>query len=93
MVSIVQVTAEIFKNSGDFDRYSCLSCSGLLNDPVQLACGHRMCKSCAEDLVATAKKVEIAPKCPDTDCNEELSDEGGAYVSQLNLSDECMHDS
>ena len=75
------VTAEIFKNTGDFDRYSCLSCNGLLNNPVQLACGHRLCRSCAEKLITTAKEGKTTPKCPDTGCNEELSDEDGAYVS------------
>ena len=81
MVSTVKITAEIFKKSEDFNRYSCLSCNGLLNDPVQLACGHRLCRTCAEKLISTAKEGKITPKCPDTDCNEELSDEDGAYVS------------
>jgi hypothetical protein len=41
-----------------------------------------MCKSCAEKLTASAKKVESSPpRCPDSDCNEELSDEDGAYVN------------
>ena len=84
-ISSAIITSEIFKNSGDFDRYSCLSCNGLLKDPVQLACGHRLCRSCAEKLIVTAKKIETTPKCPDSDCSEELSDEDGAYVSQLNL--------
>ena len=76
------ITRGLFKNSGDFDRYSCLSCSQLLNDPVQLACGHRLCRSCAEKLITSAEKVESTPpRCPDTDCNEDLSDEDGAYVN------------
>ena len=76
------ITRGLFKKSEDFDRYSFLSCSQLLNHPVQLACGHRLCRSCAEKLITTAKKVEITPKCPDTDCSEDLSDEDGAYVNQ-----------
>ena len=81
MVSIVKITAEIFRKREDFARYSCLGCHGLFNDPVQLACGHRMCKSCAEKLTAAVKEGGPPPRCPDNDCNEELSDEDGAYVS------------
>ena len=74
------ITDGIFKNSGDFDRYSCLSCGHLLSNPVQLACGHRLCSSCADKLIATAKKEESTPRCPDKDCNEDINDEDGAYV-------------
>ena len=75
------ITSGVFKNSGDFDRYSCLSCNNLLNNPVQLACGHRLCRTCADKLIAATREVEITPRCPDTDCNEEISEEDGAYVN------------
>ena len=79
--SALLITSGVFKNNGDFDRYSCLSCSNLLSNPVQLACGHRLCRTCAEKLIAEAKEVESTPKCPDTDCNEDINDEDGVYVN------------
>ena len=82
------ITRGLFKNNDDFDRYACLSCNQLLNDPVQLACGHRVCRSCAEKLIATAKEVGSSPpRCPNTDCNEELSDEDGANVTSKIIPD------
>ena len=78
------VTSSIFKNTADFDRYSCWKCSHLLQNPVQLACGHRLCRPCAEELVASAgteSLSETSLKCPAQDCNEDIVDEDGAYVN------------
>ena len=76
-----EVTSEIFKNRADFDRYSCSLCGDLLQDPVQLGCGHRLCRCCADRLVAS-KETTLTLKCPAEDCNEEVDDEDGAYVMQ-----------
>ena len=74
------VTTEIFKNRADLDRYSCLMCGNLLHDPVQLCCGHRLCLSCADRLVAS--ETGAAPlKCPAEGCDEDIDDEDGAYVN------------
>ena len=40
------------KNFGEIDsQYLCLYCSHIIRDPVQLNCGHRVCKSCANMLI------------------------------------------
>ena len=75
-----EVATKIFKNRDYLDRYSCLICSNLLHDPVQLGCGHRLCRSCADRLVASKATVL---KCPAQDCGEEIADEDGAYVCIL----------
>ena len=49
-----------------------MKCNLLLNDPVQPACGHRLCKSCADSLI----KEEKSPRCPE--CNEMFDEEDGA---------------
>ena len=74
-----EVTCKIFKDGTDFGRYSCLKCGHLLADPVQLGCGHRLCRSCADKLIAN----QTTPKCPDAKCNEDIDDEDGAYVRGL----------
>ena len=40
-------------------------------------------RSCAEKLIGTAKKVESTLKCPDTNCNEDLSDD--AWLMSLKV--------
>ena len=66
---------EIFKESESLDRYSCIKCNTLLRDPVQLSCGHRVCKQCADELIDNA---ETTPLCPD--CGDEISEEEGVKV-------------
>ena len=73
------VSKDIFKNSRSFEDYICPECNLLLKEPVQLvSCGHRLCKSCADELHAP-------PRCPAAEC-EELCDieDDGAYVSTQN---------
>lgn len=43
----------------------CPSCKSLLQDPVQLTCGHSFCESCASD------KLSSNPRCPE--CTQEFS--------------------
>ena len=55
-------------------RYLCLKCTQVLRDAVQLGCGHRLCKLCADELIAT----ESTPKC--VECEEDIMEEDGAKV-------------
>ena len=70
------IPREIFKNTESLDRYSCVECSSLLCDPVQLGCGHRMCRQCADQLIDNA---ETTPQCPE--CDDEIDEEDGVKVS------------
>ena len=76
---VVVVTSDVFKNKEDYGRFSCLLCNHLLQDPVQLGCGHRLCRACAEKLIASKSQSDL--KCPDEECGEPIDDtEDGAYV-------------
>ena len=70
----LKVSRAIFKGAAkaNFAQFSCVKCELLLRDPVQSACGHRLCKSCADDVIAKEK----IPKCPE--CGEEFDEEDGA---------------
>lgn len=54
-----------------------MKCEYLLRDPVQLSCGHRVCKHCADELIDNA---ETTPLCPE--CGDEITEEDGAKVSK-----------
>ena len=69
----------IFKNKDDFNRYRCPKCDSLLREAVQLSCGDRLCKSCADEVIAR----HASPACPQAHCGEPLDNEGGAYVSYV----------
>ena len=74
------IPRKIFKESESLDRYSCVECDSLLQDPVQLSCGHRVCRHCADELIAN---TETTPQCPE--CDEEISEEDGAKVKNFCL--------
>ena len=74
------IPRKIFKESESLDRYSCIKCNSLLQDPVQLSCGHRVCRHCADELIANTKTT---PQCPE--CDEEISEEDGAKVKNFCL--------
>ena len=67
----------IFKDADALNRYLCSKCHSLLKDPVQPSCGHRMCRSCADDILES----EAQPRCPVVDCEESFDEEDGVYVS------------
>ena len=69
------VPKENFRDGAAVDRLCCVECKLLLKDPVQISCGHRLCKSCADKLLDSGS----AALCPE--CNEELEDEDGTMVS------------
>ena len=71
----------IFKNKDVFNRYRCPKCDSLLREAVQLSCGDRLCKSCADEVIAR----HASPVCPQAHCGEPLDkyNEGGAYVSYV----------
>ena len=73
---IAAAPRQIFKaESETLSRYSCIKCELLLEDPVQLGCGHRVCKQCADELIDNA---ETTPQCPE--CGDEVSEEDGVKV-------------
>ena len=67
----------IFKDSDALHRLLCPKCKYLLNDPVQPSCGHRICRSCADEIIAE----QASPPCPYEGCREFFDEEDGAYVS------------
>ena len=56
-------------------RYTCPKCKQILKDAVQPGCGHRICQSCADEILAK----ETTPCCPE--CDENFDKEDGVYVS------------
>ena len=76
-VSVLPARKITFKSGESPDRYNCVECKLLLQDPVQLSCGHRVCKNCADELISNAG--EITPQCPE--CGDEISEEDGMKVS------------
>ena len=73
----VGVPKKIFKDEENLGQYSCVKCNLLLQDPVQLSCGHRVCKICADELISNVD--ETTPQCPE--CGDEISDEDGMKVN------------
>ena len=65
----------ILKNKDAPERFSCRKCGSLLEDAVQVCCGHRLCKSCADELIAS----EPTPKCPE--CRDDIDEEEGLKVN------------
>ena len=70
----IEAHKNIFKNKDDVNRFSCTHCKSILQEPVQIGCGHRLCRSCADELIAT----EPTPTC--AECKEEITEEDGAKV-------------
>ena len=75
------IHSAIFKDRDALNRYLCPKCNKLLSDPVQPSCGHRMCKSCVEEMLAQGRGGP--PLCPSVDCGEAFEKEDGAYVSWI----------
>ena len=70
----ITVQRAIFKGAAEtnIEQFSCVGCKLLLKDPVQPACGHRLCKSCADELI----EEQTTPRCPE--CKEVFDEEDGA---------------
>ena len=66
-----------FKEGTNLNGFICWECDLLLREPVQIACGHRLCKSCADELLQSG----LPAQCPVQDCRELIEDEDGAKVS------------
>ena len=77
VAKIEDIPREVFKDSESLDRYSCVKCDSLLRDPVQLGCGHRVCKLCADELIAN----KTTPQCPE--CDDDISEEDGVKVFKI----------
>ena len=72
-----RVSKDIFKSKEQYDRHICAQCCLLMKDVVQPNCGHRLCQSCAEEIL----QAQSPPLCPHQDCREVFTDEDGAHVS------------
>ena len=70
-----------FKDINAFNRYRCPECDLFLKEPVQFSCGHRICRSCAEEIITK----HVSPLCPQADCGEPVNEEDGARVSYYKL--------
>ena len=70
----IKLPKSIFKGDVAVDQFHCVSCKLLLREPVQAACGHRLCKSCADEII----KNEATPQCPE--CGEGFDEEDGVQV-------------
>lgn len=68
-----------FKDDVDSARYVCARCELLLKEPIKLRCEHRLCRSCAEDILAQNTPAQ----CPRDDCKVTFlqKDKHGAPVS------------
>ena len=76
----IKVPATVFKDGSAPRQFYCVSCHLLLKDPVQSSCGHRFCKSCADEIIARAIGNEAIPAhCPE--CQEEFEEDEGVQVS------------
>lgn len=54
----------------NFDqKLKCTSCKKLLLSPMQLPCGHRICKECKE-LLASSKELELQCPSQEEDCEK-----------------------
>jgi hypothetical protein len=73
------VQQKIFKgvDKETLAHYTCPKCKRILRDAVQPACGHRICQSCADEILAK----ENSPCCPE--CGDNFDKEDGAYVSSV----------
>ena len=53
-------------------RWKCPFCDGIIKEPYQLTeCGHRVCRGCFENRVATMNSEELR-SCPKEDCDEKF---------------------
>lgn len=71
------VISSLCKDRGALKNLQCPYCANLLRNPVQPACGHRLCQLCADKII----KTSTPPVCPQVDCEEEFTTEDGAHVS------------
>ena len=77
MPGYTELLKRIFKHSDEYEQHRCTSCGLLLKDAVQIACGHRLCKSCADDIIKAERAQAQCPQCGEPFEEEE----DGAQVS------------
>jgi len=49
-------------------KYLCVACHQLLKEPLQTNCGHRLCRSCADQALAEAGTVGFMCPAKEEDC-------------------------
>ena len=70
----------LFEDPGLLKDRKCAYCGQLLRDPVQPSCGHRLCKSCADQIIQNPFLV----CCPKEECKEKFSlFKNGKHVSVM----------
>jgi len=45
-------------------KYKCVKCNTWLKYPMQIPCGHRICRSCVEELFASNSGTDRGIRCP-----------------------------
>jgi len=45
-------------------KYKCVKCNTWLKYPMQIPCGHRICRSCVEELFASNSGTDQGVPCP-----------------------------
>ena len=75
----INVPASAFKDEVAPDRFLCVSCKLVLREPVQAACGHRLCQCCADEII----DKETTAQCPE--CKEDFEEEDGVQVPIFGL--------
>ena len=82
----IDIQPNVFKDV-DYNRiielYTCTKCKLLLRDPVQPYCGHRICQSCADEIIAN----EIILCCPE--CGEIFDQDDGELVRRHAVYNVC----
>ena len=75
----IKIPRSAFKGEVALEQFCCVSCKLVLKEPVQAPCGHRLCKSCADEIIGSRQPT--IPRCPE--CEEEFEQEDGAQVINL----------
>ena len=78
----IEVDSSLFIDKEAYERLKCPHCEQLLNNPVQPSCGHRLCQTCADEIL---RSESSPPRCPLDECQEEFSLEDGEPVRTIKI--------
>ena len=79
-MSRIELDSSLFIDKKAYERLKCPHCEQLLNNPVQPSCGHRLCRTCADEIL---RSESSPPRCPLDECQEEFSLEDGEPVRTI----------